>query len=107
MLLRVWSEHPYRTTRDLDLRRLGDGSEEALRRDIRTICATVVEPDGLEFDATSIELEPIRAEDEYAGTRVRMDVRCGSAKIPMQIVVGVATPSIRHPRSGDIPRCWP
>jgi len=35
MLLRVWSEHPYRTTRDLDLLRLGDGSADALRRDLR------------------------------------------------------------------------
>ena len=30
MLLRVWSEHPYRTTRDLDLLRLGDGSADGL-----------------------------------------------------------------------------
>jgi hypothetical protein len=60
-----------------------------LRRDIEAICATAVEPDGLEFDVTSINLEPIRAEDEYAGTRATMEVRCGSAKIPMQIDIGV------------------
>ena len=33
MLLRVWSEQPYRATRDLDLLRKGDGSFEAIRAD--------------------------------------------------------------------------
>ena len=31
MLLRVWSEQPYRATRDLDLLRKGDGSFQAIR----------------------------------------------------------------------------
>lgn len=89
MLLRVWSDHPYRATRNLDLARRGDGSEEAIRHDIETICGTAVEPDGLVFDTASMEVERIRAEDEYAGTRVRMNVMCGNARIRMQIDVGV------------------
>ena len=31
MLLRLWSEHPYRATRDLDLLRRGDGCSRACR----------------------------------------------------------------------------
>ena len=34
MLLRAWSDQPYRATRDLDLLRRGDGSHEAIRVDI-------------------------------------------------------------------------
>jgi hypothetical protein len=59
MLLRVWSDQPYRATRDLDLLRMGDGSFEA-----------------------------IRAEDEYAGTRATLPARCGTARLSLQIDMG-------------------
>jgi len=69
MLLRLWSEQPYRATRDLDLLRTGDGSFEAIRADLRTICAVPVEPDAVSFDADAVAIEAIRAEDEYACQR--------------------------------------
>ncbi len=47
MLLRLWSDQPYRATRDLDLLRKGDGSFEAIRSDLRAICTTKVEPDSI------------------------------------------------------------
>jgi hypothetical protein len=53
MLLRVWSDQPYRATRDLDLLRRGDGSFGAIRDDIRAVCATLVAPDAVEYDAGS------------------------------------------------------
>lgn len=40
MLLRLWSDQPYRATRDLDLLRRGDGAFEAIRRDLRAIITT-------------------------------------------------------------------
>lgn len=36
MLLRLWSDQPYRATRDLDLLRKGDGSYDAIRMDVVT-----------------------------------------------------------------------
>lgn len=89
MLLRVWSAQPYRSTRDLDLLRRGDGAAEAIRRDIEMICTTPVEADGLVFDVASIRLEPIRAEEEYVGTRVTMVVLCDRARITLQVDIGV------------------
>ena len=89
MLLRLWSDQPYRTTRDLDLLRRGDGSFEAIRDDIRTICTTPVEPDAVEFDAYAIRIEAIGAEDEYAGTRAALPVRCGTARLVLQIDMGL------------------
>lgn len=88
MLLRVWSEQPYRATRDLDLLRKGDGSFEAIRADIRTICMIPVAPDAVSFDADATEIEAIRAEDEYVGTRATLPARCGKARLSLQIDMG-------------------
>jgi hypothetical protein len=90
MLLRLWAEQPYRATRDLDLLRRGDGSFDAIREDIRAICATPVETDSVVFDADRIRIETIRAEDEYAGTRATLPTRCGKARFNLQIDMGLA-----------------
>jgi hypothetical protein len=89
MLLRVWSDRPYRATRDLDLLRKGDGSFEAIRDDLRAICAVPVEPDAVEFDDGAIRIEAIRAEDEYAGTRATLPAHSGTAKLKLQIDMGL------------------
>jgi hypothetical protein len=89
MLLQTWSDQPYRATRDLDLLRKGDGSFEAIRRDIETICSAAVEPDGLVFDPASIRIEAIRADEEYAGTRLILLARCATARLPLQIDLGL------------------
>ena len=89
MLLRLWSAQPYRATRDLDLLRKGDGSFAAIRSDIQEICAIPVEPDGIVFDADTLRIEPIRAEDEYAGTRVTLLAHCGTARLILQIDMGL------------------
>jgi hypothetical protein len=89
MLLRVWSEQPYRATRDLDLLRRGDASFDAIRNDIRTVCATSVEPDAVDYDAGAVKVEAIREDDEYAGARVTLPARCGSGRLTLQIDMGV------------------
>ncbi len=99
MLLRVWSDQPYRATRDLDLLRQGDGSTEAIRADVGAVCATEVEPDGLAFEPASIRLEAIRPEDEYAGARVTLLARCGSARVTLQIDLGIGDAVWPPPRS--------
>lgn len=95
MLLRLWSDQPYRATRDLDRLRRGDRSSAAIQNDIQSICATPVEPDAVVFDSRALRIEPIRAEDEYAGTRTTLPTRCGTARLMLQIDIGV----------GD--RVWP
>ena len=89
MLLRLWSDQPYRATRDLDLLRRGDGSFDAIREDIRAICATPVGADAVVFDADAIGVEAIRPEDEYAGARTTLPTRCGAARLTLQIDMGV------------------
>jgi Nucleotidyl transferase AbiEii toxin, Type IV TA system len=89
MLLRLWSDRPYRATRDLDLLRRGDGAFDAVREDLRVIAATQVPPDAVSFDTDGISIEAIRAEDEYAGTRATMAARCGKARLMLQVDMGL------------------
>lgn len=100
-LLRLWSANPYRATRDLDLLRKGDGSIAAIRIDLETICAQPVEPDGVSFDANSLAFDPIRAEDEYAGTRATLIAHSGPSRHTLQIDMGLGdvaypTPVVRE-----------
>jgi len=89
MLLRLWSDRPYRATYDLDLLRRGPGARESILADLRAIVSTPVPPDAVSFDGDRIQLEAIRAEDEYAGTRATLPVRCGTARLMLQIDMGV------------------
>jgi hypothetical protein len=87
MLFQVWADQPYRATADLDLLRRGEGGD--LAQEVRGILAQPIEPDdGISFDAASLSLEPIRAEDEYAGTRARFVARLGSIRDRLQVDVG-------------------
>ena len=95
MLLRLWSDQPYRATRDLDMLRTGDGSFAAILRDFETICATPAEPDAIEFDAGTVRIEAIRAGDEYAGTRTILPARCGTARLNLQIDLGLSGGTLR------------
>lgn len=90
MLLRLWSDRPYRATRDLDLLRRGDGGFDAIRDDLRAIVSTPVPADAVEFDAEHIRVEAIRAEDEYAGSRATLPAGSGKARLRLQIDIGVA-----------------
>jgi predicted nucleotidyltransferase component of viral defense system len=103
MLLRLWADQPYRATRDLDFLRLGSGTAEAIRADVEEICATKVDSDGVGFEPSSIRLEAIRPEDEYAGTRLSLVARCGSARVNFQVDVGVGDSPWPPPQSRAYP----
>lgn len=89
MLLRLWSERPYRATLDLDLLRRGDGAFDAIRADLQAIVTTPVPPDAVDFDGAGIAVERIRAEDEYAGARATLPARSGKARLVLQIDMGL------------------
>jgi hypothetical protein len=109
MLFAVWTGQMYRPTRDVDLLGQGDSSPEALGRLFSEICRVEVEPDGLEFDANSIQVEEIREAQEYPGQRVRLTARLGQARISLQIDIGFgdvitpAIPEVEYPVLLDFP----
>jgi predicted nucleotidyltransferase component of viral defense system len=88
MLFAVWTNETVRPTRDLDLLGFGDDSSERLARVFVDICETLVEPDGLEFDPTTVRSDDIREGQEYSGQRVTFLARLGSARIHVQIDIG-------------------
>lgn len=88
MLLRLWSDQPYRATRDLDFLRRGDVSIEAIRADLQTAIGAPVPPDAVIFDGDDINFEAIRASDEFVGLRALLPARCGRARVQLQIDIG-------------------
>jgi hypothetical protein len=74
---------------------LQSASEDRLREVFRELCQQPVAPDGLVFDADSVQAEDIREDSLYHGVRVTLLARLGNARIPIQVDIGfgdVVTP---------------
>ena len=88
MLFALWEPALHRVTRDLDLLGFGHPSPERLADIFRELCRVEVEADGVDFDPRSVVCEDIRAQDEYAGIRVKLRANLGKAVVPLQVDVG-------------------
>jgi predicted nucleotidyltransferase component of viral defense system len=103
MLFRVWSGPNFRATKDLDL--LGFVREEAepLRQIFVSICEQDVEDDGLVFDASNVEISQIRDDQEYGGFRLSLSAKLGTARVPIQVDVGIGDAITPAPQTTDFP----
>jgi len=96
-LLMAWTNQPYRPTKDLDMLGFGEPAPNILERITAEICQIEVEPDGLSFDAGSIEIAEIREGQNYQGERIRLMASLGNARVSIQIDIAygdVITPTI-------------
>ena len=103
LLLRVWADIPYRATLDVDLLRRAASDKDAIAADIRTICGTPAPEDAVEFDTSDLTVEEIRAEDEYAGVRVRFTGRLGNTRTKLQVDIGTADATWPDPETTTYP----
>lgn len=87
-LFSAWIPTPHRATRDVDLLGQGTVTERTLTETF-TALAGMTFDDGLTYDSRSISVTPIREDNPYGGLRVRLQCRLGSARIPMQVDVGI------------------
>lgn len=87
-LFTVWTGHPHRATRDLDLLGFGDATEAHLRDVFAAIATTKADDDGVTFDPATIQTELIRAEEEYGGVRIHLEARVATARIRLQVDIG-------------------
>ena len=87
-LFQLWTGQLHRSTRDLDLLGMGVPSTDRLRDIFREICTVDVDEDGVTFLVNDIHAEPIRANNDEQGIRVRIQARLGTARIPLQIDIG-------------------
>jgi predicted nucleotidyltransferase component of viral defense system len=88
MLFALWEPEMHRATRDLDLLGFEQSTPERLADIFRELCNLEVEADGVDFDPRSVRCEDIRAQDEYAGIRVKLRATVGKAVVPLQVDVG-------------------
>jgi len=89
LLMLVWLGETIRPTRDADLLGFGDLSDEALFDIFRDVCAVEVEPDAMYYLDDSIRVADIRPEDAYGGKRVTLRAQLGSARLRVQVDVGI------------------
>lgn len=88
MLFAVWSRQTFRPTKDVDLLGYGDFSQAYLKSVFSEIIQTECEEDGLVFLSESLDVRPIREEQEYGGQRISLLALLGNARIRLQIDVG-------------------
>lgn len=110
LLLLVWLGETLRPTRDADLLGCGDLSEAALTEIFREICGVQVDDDGMVYLRDTVQVEPIRADDDYGGQRVTLQAKMGAARMSVQVDIGIGdavTPApewLEYPSLLDLPR---
>lgn len=87
LLLTTWFDEPHRATRDLDLLGFGDPSDAALLAVFHEVMSIAVE-DGIVFDAAGLQIQPIREDMKYGGSRLRTTAALAGARIPVVVDVG-------------------
>lgn len=95
-LFTVWSGHPHRATKDIDLLGMGAPDLERLERVFHDVCLAPAEDDGLFFDPSTVATERTKEGANYEGVRVTLRATLGTARLVMQIDVGfgdVVTPA--------------
>lgn len=87
LLFALWYDMPHRPTRDVDLLGFGASDLKTLKQ-VFTEIANISVPDGISFDASSIQLETIRKEAGYTGARINMSGELAKARFKTQIDIG-------------------
>ncbi|HVL34951.1 MAG TPA: nucleotidyl transferase AbiEii/AbiGii toxin family protein [Burkholderiales bacterium] len=103
LLLLVWLGETIRPTRDADLLGFGDLSNEPLTHVFREVCQVEVEPDAMTFDPGSVAVAPIRDEDVYGGQRVTLRGKLGTARLAIQVDIGIGDAVTPAPQWLDYP----
>jgi len=107
MLFTIWSKHPHRATKDLDL--LGSGTPDLgrLAQVFRDICSTPVEDDGVVFAPRSVEARRIKEDAAYEGVRITLQGKLGSARLAVQVDVGFGDSVVPMPKAIEFPTLLP
>ena len=99
----VWRASTTRPTRDIDLLGRMSNSIDVILPVIRDVVDQEVEPDGLRFDASSIEGRLIKEDADYEGVRVIFQCFLDKARVPMQIDIGFGDAVVPDPILIDYP----
>ncbi|MFQ5691385.1 MAG: nucleotidyl transferase AbiEii/AbiGii toxin family protein [Gemmatimonadota bacterium] len=103
LMLATWEVSLTRPTKDIDLLGHVANDTERLVAIVKEVCLQGVEPDGLDFEPSSVVGERIAEEAEYEGVRVRFQGNLGTARVSMQIDVGFGDAVVPGPVMTDYP----
>jgi hypothetical protein len=107
MMFTLWSKHPHRATKDLDLLGYGPPDLGRLADPFRNVCITEVEDDGVVFRPETVVAERIKEDAEYEGVRVTLDGKLGTARLSLQVDVGFGDAVTPEPEPIDFPTLLP
>jgi predicted nucleotidyltransferase component of viral defense system len=103
LLLTAWKAPLTRPTMDIDLAGRTSNELDHISEVVRSVCNVPTEPDGIEFDPTSIEVARIKQGAEYEGVRVTFIATLARARIPMQIDIGFGDVIVPAPTKVEYP----
>jgi hypothetical protein len=87
LLFALWYDTPHRPTKDADLLGFGADDADTLRSTFTAICAIDAD-DGVRYDTSGMQIEPIREDNIYGGLRLNIPASIGSARLPVQVDIG-------------------
>lgn len=99
----AWRAPVTRPTMDIDLAGKTSNDLEHIRSVVAELCQVSIEPDGLDFDPASIEVQRIKEDAEYGGVRVRFHASLARARIPMQIDIEFGDVIVPGPTEVEYP----
>ena len=109
LLLTAWRAPASRPTMDIDLAGRTNNHLDHIQEVVSAVCGVAVNPDGIEFNRDSIEVNRIKEDADYEGVRVLFHATLARARIPMQLDIGfgdVITPGpteVEYPAMLDFP----
>jgi nucleotidyltransferase AbiEii toxin of type IV toxin-antitoxin system len=102
LLFNLWFDVPHRPTRDADFLGFGPEDAKALEGAISEVCAVLV-ADGIQFDPSTIKIEPIRDDNRYGGLRARFVGYLEKTRCTVQIDVGYGDAVTPGPQDAEYP----
>lgn len=100
MLFHLWGGAPYRSTRDLDFAGYLPDDLVAVASMVAEICEVACAEDGVRFHVSAMRVDRIRSRGAYRGLRVRTESRLGTARVPLQIDIGLG--DVVEPRAESV-----
>jgi len=88
LMLQMWQGANARPTFDVDLLGRVENSVENIRETLRAVCLQEVEPDGVTFDADTLQVQTIIEDAIYQGLRASFVGYLGKSRIPMRTDIG-------------------
>jgi len=103
LMFAAWHGPASRPTMDIDLLGKIDNSLEVITAAIKDACLLEAEPDGISFNAETVEAVRITEGAEYEGVRVRVQGSLGNARFSIQIDIGFGDVVVPNPSTVSYP----